>query len=91
MANKKKSRKSKQASRRGLAVAAAGTTNSAPADHDAASPRLDSEGRMEENQGRRLYGLWDVLAAMALPKLNAERASVPGTTQTPLQCPGHDD
>jgi hypothetical protein len=84
MVNKKNSRKSKQTSRQGL-PAAAGTTNSAPANHDAASPRVDAEGRMQENQGRRVYGLWKVLAAMVLPKLNAERASVPGTTLTPLQ------
>ena len=82
--NKKKSRKSKQTSRRGLpSTAAAGTTNGAPADHDAASPRLDADGHMPERQSRRFYGLLNVLAAMALPKLNAERASVPGAI--PLQ------
>jgi hypothetical protein len=88
MVNKKKSRKTKQTSRRRLtSTAAAGATNSVPAaaDHgDTTSPRLDAEGRMQANQSRRFYGLWDVLSAMAFPKLNAERASVPGTTQTPL-------
>jgi hypothetical protein len=88
MVNKKKSRKTKQTSRRRLtSTAAAGTTNSVPAaaDHgDTTSPRLDAEGRMQANESRRFYGLWSVLAAMAFPKLNAERASVLGTTQIPL-------
>jgi hypothetical protein len=81
MVNKKKnSRTSKHASRRRGLTAAAGTVNSsAPAHHDAASPRLDAAGGrvlLQENQGRRFEGLQKVLAPMALPKLNAERASL---------------
>jgi hypothetical protein len=54
--------------------------------HDAdANPRLDPEGHMQDNQRQRLEGLQKVLAAKALPNLNAERASVLGTTQAPLQ------
>eukprot|EP00978_Attheya_sp_CCMP212_P001531 scaffold3163_cov60-Attheya_sp.AAC.1 len=42
---------------------------------------------MQEHQGRRFYGLLQVLTAMVLPKLSAERASAPGagTVKAPLQ------
>jgi len=48
---------------------------------------VDAEGRMQENQLLRFNGLLHVLMAMALPKLNAERASAigAGTTISPVQ------
>eukprot|EP00978_Attheya_sp_CCMP212_P009775 scaffold23270_cov43-Attheya_sp.AAC.1 len=88
MANKKKSRKKQQHNQ---VHAADSTTNGSTPDANSAPPLIlggvDAEGRMQENQGRRFYGLLQVLAAMALPKLNAERASAlgAGSTTSPLQ------
>eukprot|EP00978_Attheya_sp_CCMP212_P009772 scaffold23269_cov57-Attheya_sp.AAC.2 len=58
MVNKKKSRKNKQIKQ---GHAAASTTNVSTPDANSAPPLIlggvDAEGRMQENQGRRFYGL----------------------------------
>eukprot|EP00978_Attheya_sp_CCMP212_P001408 scaffold2972_cov48-Attheya_sp.AAC.2 len=88
MTKKKKSRKNKQNNQ---GHAAASTANGSAPDASSAPPLIlggvDAEGRMHENQLWRFYGLLQVLAAMALPKLNAERASAPGSEKNtaPLQ------